>query len=100
MRLSVETAATAMLTNKNFIMEKAELIEKANEVIAEEFEVEVSDLTPEADIKETLELDSLSLVDLVALIEETFGVKLKGTDVTKVKTFEALYDFIYEKINE
>lgn len=81
-------------------MEKAELIAKANEVIAEEFEVEVDVLTPDADIKATLELDSLSLVDLVALIEETFGVKLKGTDVSQVKTFEALYDFIYEKVNE
>lgn len=76
------------------------MINKANEVIAEEFEVEVSDLTPEADIKATLELDSLSLVDLVALIEETFGVKLQGADVTKVKTFEALYDFIYARLNE
>lgn len=81
-------------------MEKSELIAKANEVIAEEFEVEVTDITPDADIKETLELDSLSLVDLVALIEETFGVKLQGADVTKVKTFEALYDFIFSKINE
>lgn len=76
------------------------MIAKANEVIAEEFEVEVDVLTPDADIKATLELDSLSLVDLVALIEETFGVKLKGTDVSQVKTFEALYDFIYEKVNE
>lgn len=80
-------------------MEKSEMIAKANEVIAEEFEVEVADLTPDADIKATLELDSLSLVDLVALIEETFGVKLKGTDVSSIKTFSALYDFIYEKIN-
>lgn len=81
------------------IMQKEEMIARANEVIAEEFEVEVEDLTPDADIKATLELDSLSLVDLVALIEETFGVKLKGTDVTNIKTFGALYDFIYEKIN-
>lgn len=80
-------------------MNREEMIAKANEVIAEEFEVEVADLTPDADIKATLELDSLSLVDLVALIEETFGVKLKGTDVSGVKTFGALYEFIWEKIN-
>ena len=39
-------------------MEKNELIEKINEVLAEEFEIEVSDITPEANIKETLQLDS------------------------------------------
>ena len=79
-------------------MTKEELIIKANEVLADEFEVEVSDITPDADIKATLQLDSLSLVDMVALIEETFGVKLKGTDVSSVKTFGALYDFIYERL--
>ncbi|MBR1632017.1 MAG: acyl carrier protein [Paludibacteraceae bacterium] len=79
-------------------MTKEELILKANEVLAEEFEVEESVITPDADIKATLQLDSLSLVDMVALIEETFGVKLKGTDVSSVKTFGALYDFIYERL--
>ena len=66
-------------------MEKNELIEKINEVLAEEFEVEVEDITPEADIKDTLQLDSLSLVDMVALIESEFGVKIKGTEVVQVK---------------
>ncbi len=80
-------------------MEKNELIEKINEVLAEEFEVEVSAITPDADIKETLELDSLSLVDMVALIESEFGVKIKGTEVSQVKTFGALYDFVYDKQN-
>lgn len=79
-------------------MTKAEMIAKANEVLAEEFEVEVESITPDADIKSTLQLDSLSLVDMVALIEETFGVKIKGTDVSSVKNFEALYDFIYERM--
>ena len=47
-------------------MEKQELIDQINEVLADEFEVEVSDITPESNIKETLQLDSLSLVDIGA----------------------------------
>lgn len=78
-------------------MEKIELINKTNEVLAEEFEVEIEKITPDADIKKTLELDSLSLVDMVALIEQTFGVKIKGQDISKIKTFSELYDFVYEK---
>jgi acyl carrier protein len=58
-------------------MTKDEMIAKTIEVLAEEFEVETEVITPEADIKKTLDLDSLSLVDMVALIEETFGVKIK-----------------------
>ncbi|MDR1793027.1 MAG: acyl carrier protein [Bacteroidales bacterium] len=81
-------------------MNREEFIEKINKVLAEEFEVEISDIQPDANIKETLQLDSLSLVDMVALIEETFGVTVKGTDIVNIKTFGALYDFLYEKIDK
>ena len=65
--------------------------------MAEEFEVEESDITPEANIKQTLSLDSLSLVDMVALIEENFGIKITGQEVAQILTFGALYDFIETK---
>lgn len=81
-------------------MEKQELIQQINEVLADEFEVEVDTITPEANIKETLQLDSLSLVDMVALIESTFSVKIKGQEVASIKTFSTLYDFIYERLGK
>ncbi len=75
-------------------MNREELIEKVNSVLAEEFEKEVSDITPEADIYSTLELDSLSLVDMVALIDSEFGVKIPSGEVKGIKTFNALYDYL------
>ncbi len=77
-------------------MEK-ELIDKINAALAEEFEIETSEITPDAEIKSTLELDSLSLVDMVAVIEDVTGVKIKGTDVSQIKTFGELYDFLDAK---
>ncbi len=79
-------------------MEKQELISKINQVLADEFEVEQSEITPDADIKATLSLDSLSLVDMVALIEEEFGVKIKGSELASVKTFGLLYDFVFDNM--
>lgn len=79
-------------------MERQELIGKINSALADEFEVEESVITPDAPIKETLELDSLSLVDLVALIESNFGIKIEGTQVSGIKTFGSLYDFVYERL--
>ena len=73
-------------------MTKEEIIEKVNPLLAEEFEVEESDITPDAVIKDALELDSLSLVDLVAVIEHTFKVKIPAADLPTVKTFEDLYN--------
>ena len=79
-------------------MEKQELIEKINSALADEFEVEESVITPEAPIKETLELDSLSLLDLVALIESNFGIKIAGSEVSNIKTFASLYDFVFDRM--
>lgn len=75
-------------------MDKNELISKVNAVLADEFEVEVADITPEAGIKDTLQLDSLSIVDMIALIESNFGVKIQGNEVGTIKTFADLYDYI------
>ena len=79
-------------------MERQELIGKINFALADEFEVEESVITPDAPIKETLELDSLSLVDLVALIVSNFGIKIEGTQVSSIRTFESLYVFVYERL--
>ena len=80
-------------------MEKNELIAKINSVLANEFEVEETEIAPEKEIKATLQLDSLSIVDMIAVIEEEFGVEIKGQSVAQVKTFQNLYDFVYEKTN-
>lgn len=75
-------------------MNREELITKVNTVLADEFEVEASEIAADKSIKETLNLDSLSLVDLVALIEEEFSVKIKGDEMKKIQTFADLYDYL------
>lgn len=79
-------------------MNKERLILRVREILSEEFEKDINDLTPDANVKATLELDSLSLVDMVALIEAEFKVKVTGTEVAQIKTFAELYDFIEERL--
>jgi len=79
-------------------MEKTELIEKVNMILSEEFETDIEKLTPDANIKKTLELDSLSLVDMIALIDNEFGVKIANTDLPKIQTFQALYDYLADNM--
>ena len=75
-------------------MTREELIEKVAETLSEEFEVDQEVITPDAVIYDTLELDSLSLVDLVAVVQYTFKVKIPVADLPSVKTFNDLYDYI------
>ena len=77
-------------------MASQELIEKINTVLSEEFEVDIENITPDANIKSTLELDSLAIVDLVGLVENEFGVKIPSAEVGTILTFQSLYDYIAE----
>ena len=78
-------------------MTKQKIIEKTNVALAEEFEKDPSLFDPQESLREALELDSLALVDLVALLESEFGYKIKGPEIIEVKTFEDLYEFLLKK---
>ena len=80
-------------------MNKEVIIDKINNFLIEEFEVEAKNVLPEANLKETLELDSLDFVDLVVSIETNFGVKLIGEDFINVVTLQDFYDLIENKLS-
>ncbi|KJD33744.1 acyl carrier protein [Tamlana sedimentorum] len=80
-------------------MTKEVIIEKINNFLIDEFEVESDDISPDADLKETLDLDSLDFVDLVVSVEANFGVKLVGEDFVNVKVLQDFYDLIENKLS-
>lgn len=79
-------------------MNKEEIIEKINEFMIDEFEVDGEDIQPDAILKDTLGLDSLDYVDLVVSIEANFGVKLVEADFVGISTFQTFYDLIENKL--
>lgn len=81
-------------------MDKAEIIEKINEFLIDEFEVDGDEIQPDANLKDTLGLDSLDYVDLVVTVESNFGVKLGEADFVGVATFQNFYDLIERKVKE
>ena len=76
-----------------------EIIGKVNDFLVEEFEVDASKITPEANLKEVLELDSLDYIDLVVVIESNFSFKVKPEDFTNIATFQDFYDYIISRVN-
>nr|WP_317630657.1 acyl carrier protein [uncultured Flavobacterium sp.] len=79
-------------------MNRGEIITQLNEILIDEFEVDQEVITPEANLKESLDLDSLDYVDLVVLIESNFGVKLIEADFKTMVTFEDFYSIVENKI--
>jgi len=65
------------------------------EVLAEEFELDPTRLTPEATLYDDLGLDSLDAVDLVVALEKAFSFKLSDeAAVRAVRTVDDLFRLI------
>lgn len=75
------------------------LTDRINRKLAEEFETDISDITPDAPLMQTLDLDSLDMIDIVVLVEQNFGLTLKPEDFASIRTFGDFYDFIEKHIN-
>ena len=81
-------------------MTDPQIKDKLKEVLAEEFEVDAETITPEGQLKEVLGLDSLDLVDVVVLVEQNFGITLKGPDFVGIRTFDDFDNLIIGKIRQ
>jgi len=79
-------------------MNKEEIITRINGFLVDEFEVDNDEIEPDANLKDTLGLDSLDYVDLVVSIEANFGVKLVEVDFVGIATFQNFYDLIETKL--
>lgn len=75
------------------------IIEKIHDFMIEEFEVDSEKLIPEANLKETLGLDSLDYIDLVVVIESNFKFKVKPEDFTDIGTLQDFYDYVISRVN-
>jgi len=76
-----------------------EIIGRINGFISEEFEVDAEKITPGANLRQVLELDSLDYIDLVVVIESNFSFKVKPEDFVNIISFQDFYDYIISRVN-
>lgn len=81
-------------------MEIKEIIAVTNKFLVEEFEANPGDITPEANLKSTLDLDSLDYIDMVVVIEDNFGFKVKPEDFQAIITFQDFYDYVTARVQQ
>lgn len=79
-------------------MNQQEIITRINAFMVNDFEVDEALITPEADLKETLDLDSLDYIDLVVAIEQNFGFKVKPEDFQSMKTIQDFYNYVFTRL--
>jgi acyl carrier protein len=75
-------------------MDQQEIMSRIKDFMVEDFEVDADSITPDANLKETLDLDSLDYIDLVVAIEQNFGFKVKPEDFQQMVTIQDFYNYV------
>ena len=81
-------------------MTTEEIVEKLGEIMKEASQAEVAwdALTPDATI-ESLGFDSLTILDLIYDIQQTFEVDFEAEELVSIKTVGALAEFLRGKLS-
>lgn len=70
------------------------MLEKIKEIMAEQLNVEVSDVTLESNFKEDLGADSLDLFQFAMAIEEEYSVEIPTEELEKIATVKDVCDYL------
>lgn len=80
-------------------MNKDEILKQINDFLIDEFEVDEESLTPEANLKKDLGIDSLDFVDIAVIVDQKFGIKIKGEEMGDVRKLDDFYNYILSKLS-
>lgn len=79
-------------------MTREEIELKVKNFLVEDIEVNEAAITPDANLKDDLGIDSLDFVDIVVIVEKNFGFKIKPEEMAGVQTFSQFCDYIETKV--
>jgi len=79
-------------------MNRAEIEEKVRAFLINDFEIEEDKIFDDARLKEDMRLDSLDYVDIVVIVEQNFGFRIKLEELRDVTTLRQFCDYIETKI--
>jgi len=79
-------------------MSQDDIFARVKKIVADQLEVDPTEVKPEANFANDLGADSLDTVELVMALEEEFDIEIPDEDAEKITTVQASVDFISEKL--
>ena len=86
-------------TKQSCMMQNEDIIKKINQLLIDEIEIEENQISPSADLKKDLGIDSLDFVDLFVIIENNFGFKMKAEEMSDIKKLDDFYTYVIRRVN-
>lgn len=81
-------------------MERNEIEQRVKKVVAQVLGVEESKIQPESRFVEDLGAESVQSLELVAALEEEFGIEMEGDAALQVKTVGKAVDFVAQGLQQ
>lgn len=75
------------------------LFEKVKEIIAEQLDAEVSEITMETSMMKDLDADSLDAVEIMMALEDEFGITIPDEDAEGFKNIGDIVSYLETKIS-
>jgi len=73
------------------------MFERVRELIADELDVDVEEVTLEANLTDDLGADSLDAVELIMAIEDEFDIEVSDEQAQKFKTVKEIVAYIEQQ---
>ncbi len=71
-----------------------DIAQKVTEIICEQLSVEESEVTRDASFVETLNADSLDIVELIMAFEEEFDIEIPDEEAEKIRSVGNAVDYV------
>ncbi len=80
-------------------MTRTEIEEKVRAFLIDDLEIDEEKIADDALLKDDVGIDSLDFVDIVVIVEKTFGFKIQPEEMQGVTTLKQFCDYIEKKVN-
>ena len=74
------------------------VFEKVQEIIHEKFNIDMSNITLQSDIREDLDADSLDLIDMITEIEDYYELRIPTKVLSEITTVNDLVNYIESQL--
>ncbi len=91
----MEEIETAIQYNQ---LKKLEIFEKVRSIIVDKWEIEADKVTPLANFVHDLGVDSLDMLELMIVLESSFGIEFPEQISTTLLTVQQTIDYISQKV--
>ncbi len=79
---------------------KEDILNQIQTIISELFEIDKSEITPDAELYDGLDLDSIDAIDMIVKLQEITGKTVKPEDFRSARTVDDVVNVVHQLIQD